>query len=79
MINIQIAGAGAGKTYGLARDVSEYCKENSSSKVIYAVTFTNAAKEKIESEIISQIGHLPECLAIETVHSFLLNEVIIIF
>lgn len=76
MINIQIAGAGAGKTYGLARDVSEYCKENSSSKVIYAVTFTNAAKEKIESEIISQIGHLPECLAIETVHSFLLNEVI---
>lgn len=76
MINIQIAGAGAGKTYGLAQDLIDYCKQSSTNKIIYAITFTNAAKKKIEEEIISQLGAIPSCLEIETVHAFLLKEVI---
>ena len=76
MINIQIAGAGAGKTYGLARELVECCNQSYSSKVIFAITYTNAAKKKIEAEVISQLGSIPSCLEIETVHTFLLNEVI---
>lgn len=76
MINIQIAGAGAGKTYGLAKELIEYCCQSTPRKIVYALTFTNAAKKKIEGEIILQLGSIPSCLEIETVHSFLLNEVI---
>ena len=76
MINIQIAGAGAGKTYGLAQELVEYCNQSTSSKITYAITFTNAAKKKIEQEVISQLGFMPSCLEIETIHTFLLNEVI---
>ncbi|HHJ1164529.1 TPA: UvrD-helicase domain-containing protein [Proteus mirabilis] len=53
MINIEIAGAGAGKTYGLARRIINSYNTNS-SKTIYALTYTNAAKENISKEIIKQ-------------------------
>jgi hypothetical protein len=76
MINIQIAGAGAGKTYGLAQQLVEFCNQSSTNKVIYSITFTNAAKNKIEEAVIEQLGVIPPNLEIETVHTFLLNEVI---
>jgi superfamily I DNA/RNA helicase len=76
MINIQVAGAGAGKTYGLAKELVERCNQSPSTKVVFAITYTNAAKKKIEEEVISQLGSIPSCLKIDTVHSFLLNEVV---
>jgi superfamily I DNA/RNA helicase len=75
MIEIQVAGAGAGKTYGLAEAIIG-CLDNVSHKKIYALTYTNAAKEKIELEIIKKLKAVPDRVEIETIHTFLLNEII---
>lgn len=75
MIEIQIAGAGAGKTYGIAEKIiSSYDPE--SHKVIYAITYTNAAVKNISDAILKRLGSLPENIKVCTVHTFLLNEII---
>lgn len=79
MIRVQIAGAGAGKTYGLASIIKARMEENPSGKLVYALTYTNAAKSKIHAEIVRQCGHVPQNLHIETVHGFLLNTIIFPF
>jgi superfamily I DNA/RNA helicase len=79
MIQIQIAGAGAGKTFGLAKLITERTETQGSEKNIYALSFTNSAKEKIQQEMIGQLGFVPANVKIETVHSFLLNEIIFPF
>lgn len=76
MIEVQIAGAGAGKTYGLAESLIDHIKTCTSHKETYALTYTNSATAKIEQEIIKQYGFIPSNLCIQTVHSFLLNEII---
>lgn len=76
MIEIQIAGAGAGKTYGLAKTLIDHIKACTSHKKTFALTYTNSATAKIEQEIIKQHGFIPSNLCIQTVHSFLLNEII---
>lgn len=76
MIEIQIAGAGAGKTYNLSEKIIQFHEENTSHKLIYAITYTNAAKKKINDEIIKRLGYIPDKVRVETVHSFFLNEVI---
>ncbi|MCD9501982.1 hypothetical protein C9J19_05930 [Photobacterium phosphoreum] len=76
MIEVQIAGAGAGKTYGLAGSLIDHIKTCSSHKKTFALTYTNTATSKIEQEIIKQHGCIPPNLCIQTVHSFLLNEII---
>jgi hypothetical protein len=79
MIKIQIAGAGAGKTFGLATMIKRRMEENSNGKTVYALTYTNAAKNKIHAEVVRQCGGVPQNLHIETVHSFLLNAIIFPF
>ena len=79
MLRIQIAGAGAGKTYGLATIIKARMEESLSEKSVYALTYTNAAKQKIHSEILRQCGYIPKNLHVETVHSFLLNTIIFPF
>ena len=76
MIEIQVAGAGAGKTYGLSEKLIECGNLNNSHKIIYAITYTNSAKKKINATILEKIGYIPVTIRIETVHSFLLNEII---
>ncbi|NLS13834.1 UvrD-helicase domain-containing protein [Vibrio sp. SM6] len=76
MIEVQIAGAGAGKTYGLAKTLIDHIKACTSHKKTFALTYTNSATAKIEQEIIKQHGFIPSNLCIQTVHSFLLNEII---
>lgn len=76
MIEVQIAGAGAGKTYGLAESLVEHIKACTNHKKTFALTYTNTATAKIEQEIIKQHGFIPPNLCIQTVHSFLLNEII---
>ncbi len=76
MIEVQIAGAGAGKTYGLAEALIEHIKACTSHKKTFALTYTNSATSKIEQEIIKQHGFIPPNLYIQTVHSFLLNEIV---
>ncbi|BFL85633.1 hypothetical protein LFREDSHE_40830 [Shewanella baltica] len=76
MIEVQIAGAGAGKTYGLAKTLIDHIKACTTHKKTFALTYTNSATAKIEQEIINQHGFIPSNLCIQTVHSFLLNEII---
>ncbi|EPF81686.1 UvrD-helicase domain-containing protein [Acinetobacter rudis] len=76
MIEIQIAGAGAGKTYGLAETLIGHIKACTTHKKTFALTYTNSATAKIEQEIIKQYGFIPQNLYIQTVHSFLLNEIV---
>lgn len=76
MIEVQIAGAGAGKTYGLAKSLVQHIKACTNHKKTFALTYTNTAITKIEQEIIKQHGFIPKNLCIQTVHSFLLNEII---
>lgn len=76
MIEIQIAGAGAGKTYNLSEKIIQFHEDNTSHKLIYAITYTNAAKNKINDQIMKRLGYIPDQVRIETVHGFFLNEII---
>jgi hypothetical protein len=76
MIEVQIAGAGAGKTHGLAVSLVEHIKACTNHKKTFALTYTNTATAKIEQEVIKQHGFIPPNLCIQTVHRFLLNEII---
>jgi len=77
MIEIQVAGAGAGKTFGLSEKLINCAILNADChKIIYAITYTNSAKRKINATILERIGYIPTKLRIETVHSFFLNEII---
>jgi hypothetical protein len=76
MIEVQIAGAGSGKTYGLAKTLADKYEKLTNDKIIYALTYTNAATQKINIELIKILGEIPSSIKVETVHSFLLNEII---
>lgn len=73
---IQIAGAGAGKTYSMAEQILEYDKFNSENKDIIAITYTNTAKENIYKKVYEKESKIPERLKIYTIHSFLLEYII---
>ncbi len=74
---IQIAGAGAGKTYSLAEKILVRHDKKDNDKKIYAISFTNYAKRNIEQRVAElNNGLMPSDICIETVHSFLLNEII---
>ena len=74
---IQIAGAGAGKTYTLAEKILVRHHKKDNDKIIYAISFTNYAKRNIEQRVAElNNGLMPSDICIETVHSFLLNEII---
>lgn len=76
MLEIQIAGAGAGKTHELAQTIIKHINTINDHKVIFALTYTNSATEKIYYEILKSLGYIPNNVVIETVHSFLLNKII---
>lgn len=55
--------------------VRHHKKDN--DKIIYAISFTNYAKRNIEQRVAElNNGLMPSDICIETVHSFLLNEII---
>lgn len=75
MIEVQLAGAGAGKTHGLAEKIiARY--DPTLHKKIFAITYTNNAAKKIFETVVKQLGYLPENIVVCTVHTFLLNEII---
>ena len=78
-MKITVAGAGAGKTTSMADHVLKKFKEITDGKIVYVVTYTNAARDKIRGKIKAECGTIPKRLFIETIHSFLLQEVIFPF
>lgn len=78
-MNIVVAGAGAGKTTSMAEVVLQRLEEINKEKIVYVVTYTNAARDRIREKVIEKNGSIPKQLHIETYHSFLIQEFIFPF
>lgn len=78
-MRIVIAGAGAGKTTSMAEEVLAKYEELKDGKIIYVITYTNAARDHIRKKIIEQHGSIPTEIKVETTHVFLLQEIIFPF
>ena len=63
---IQVAGAGAGKTYSLAEKILARYNNRNSSKIIYAITYTNYAKANILRRV-SELnnGYIPKTFVLK--------------
>lgn len=75
-MNIIVAGAGAGKTTSMAEKVLEREKKSLNQKIIYVITYTNSAKDCIRKKITEINGSIPQRIKVETIHTFLWQEVI---
>lgn len=75
-MNIIVAGAGAGKTTSMSEVVISRLKEVTNGKRIYVISYTNSARDRIKEKIIENVGSIPKEIKVETIHSFLLREVI---
>lgn len=78
-MKIVVAGAGAGKTTSMAQKVLDQLKVVRDRKIIYVITYTNAARDGIRKKIIELNGFIPNQILIETSHAFLLREIIFPF
>ncbi|MGE6489758.1 UvrD-helicase domain-containing protein [Paenisporosarcina sp. NPDC076898] len=78
-MNIVVAGAGAGKTTSMAEVVLQRLKEINKEKIVYIVTYTNSARDRIREKVMELNGSIPKQLHIETYHSFLIQEFIFPF
>ena len=71
-----VAGAGAGKTTQMAKNVLEYYQQMPKKKIVYVITYTNNSRDSIRKKIIKIYGFVPTNLYIETIHVFLYREII---
>lgn len=78
-MRIIVAGAGAGKTTSMAEEVLNRYEEIKDGKIIYVITYTNAARDHIRKKIIELYGSIPNQIKVETSHVFLLQEIIFPF
>lgn len=69
-MNVLVAGAGGGKTSSMAKLVISRMKEINNDKVIYVITYTNSAKDKIKDKVIENEGSIPSQIKIDTIHSY---------
>lgn len=75
-LNINIAGAGAGKTTRIADEIIKYYENCDKHRIVYCVAYTNNAAECIRSRIFSYYDEMPERIHVSTIHSFLYQELI---
>ena len=73
-MQINVAGAGAGKTTKMADLIA--AEQPIPGKIIFCVAFTNAAVQNIEEKVTAQCGRIPDHIKISTIHSFLYQEMI---
>jgi len=78
-MKIVVAGAGAGKTSSMAQMVLDRLSDVKDGKIIYVITYTNAAKNRIKEKIVELNGSIPKQLYVETSHVFLLRNFIFPF
>lgn len=78
-MRVVVAGAGAGKTSSMAEEVLTRYGELEKGKIIYVITYTNAARDHIRNKITEQHGSIPTQIKVETSHVFLLQEIIFPF
>ncbi|MBQ6907144.1 MAG: AAA family ATPase [Clostridia bacterium] len=75
-MKINIAGAGAGKTTGLANEIISKYNDIPKNKNIYCVAFTNGAVDSIKEKLHLYFGIMPQNIIVGTIHSFLYQEFI---
>ena len=73
---INVAGAGAGKTTGLAKEIIDKYEKTDSNKKIYCVAFTNNAVKSIIEKLLIHFDMIPNNIIVCTIHSFLYQEFI---
>lgn len=73
---ITVAGAGAGKTSGLAEKIISDRNELPKEKMIYCIAFTNNATDSIRTKLLEHYGEMPDNIKVATIHSFLYEEII---
>ena len=73
-MEINVAGAGAGKTTKMADLITEY--DVPDGKKVFCIAFTNAAADNIMNHIKAKQGGVPKNIRISTIHSFLYQELI---
>ena len=73
-MRINVAGAGAGKTTKMADYITEF--EIPTGKIVFCISFTNAAAENIEEKVKQKLDNIPSNIRISTIHSFLYQELI---
>lgn len=78
-MRILVAGAGAGKTSTMAKKVMDRFRKVTDGKIIYVITYTNAARDRIRESIVYLHGTIPKQIKVETFHAFLLREIIFPF
>ena len=76
MVNIKVAGAGAGKTTSMSNSIIESYNNSLPHRNIYCIAFTNNASDNIKGKIKSKFGCIPNRIKISTIHSFLYQEII---
>lgn len=75
-MQITVAGAGAGKTSGLAEKIISDRKVIPNYKMIYCIAFTNNAADSIKDKLLKYYGELPYNIKVATIHAFLYEEII---
>lgn len=73
-MRIDVAGAGAGKTYSMATRILECGIPD--GQIVFCVAFTNAAANNINKKLIGLCGSVPDNVKVSTIHSFLYAELI---
>lgn len=74
---IQLAGAGAGKTFEMADNIINYLSEvGSDDKDIIATSYTNFSIQNIFDKFKNEFNGVPETVKILTIHKFLLDYII---
>lgn len=76
MVNIKVAGAGAGKTTNMSDSIIESYNNSLPHRNIYCIAFTNNASDNIKEKIKLKLGCIPNRIKISTIHSFLYQEII---
>ncbi len=75
-MQINIAGAGAGKTTAMVNTIVKLREGTDKSKHIFCITFTNNAVSCIEQKLQDYYGIIPNNIIVSTIHSFLYREFI---
>ena len=75
-MKINIAGAGAGKTTQMGKNIIAECTRVGEERNIYCITFTNNATTRIEETLRKYYGKIPSNIKVSTIHSFLYKEII---
>lgn len=70
-----VAGPGSGKTYGMVSEIAKAIRLLDPSRVLAAITYTNASAESIRKQLV-QVSALAPNVFIGTNHSFLIRFIL---